>query len=601
MSKMEIYLLDKDNNAKEVISIEKPNTYQELLSKLKQKFKSISENYEIYILDNKNQAVIINNEEKYKKIEDILYIHEIDKDTLEQSIFQINYNKLSESKQEILDDKYNCILCSILIKNEQPYFCYKCQKIFHEECIKGWDQKCKEKKIVLTCPNCRYELPLEKWNKKLNYEDNRIDNGNLMNKMNQYKLNNNMFNSISIIKDKKINELKKSESRHANLINKYENYIEITIGLFKNILNQINSIHSLLELKNNFKLDNLIKKYPLNSDNLELKDISNIINDEFEQFENHLKANTKTDDPDNSYLNQLYIKNNQESIIFNNVNESTYNYAKKNNNNNNSKIMVQNYVDEGNINKKENLLNLFYIDDSEQIKLDEKEMNLVYFAKFKDEYNIFGEQFVENNKDNIELIINGEKSKLINNYKLKKGNNIIKMVIKKNNKLINLSNMFNWCESLKDIRGLKNLDVKFAKDLSYMFYGCSLLSDIKPLENWNVSNCNDFSGMFCGCSNLTDIKPLQNWNVSNGNYFSYMFSGCSSLSDIKPLQNWNVKNGNDFSFFFSECISLSNINDLQKWNVSNGNNFYHMFSGCSSLSDISTLKSWNVSKEELSF
>ena len=211
--------------------------------------------------------------------------------------------------------------------------------------------------------------------------------------------------------------------------------------------------------------------------------------------------------------------------------------------------MVQNYVDEGNINKKENLLNLFYIDDSEQIKLNENEINLIYFAKFKEEYNIFGEQFVENNKDNIELIINGEKSKLINNYKLKKGNNIIKMVIKKNNKLINLSNMFNWCESLKDIRGLKNLDVKFAKDLSYMFYGCSSLSDIKPLENWNVSNCNDFSGMFCGCSNLVDIKPLENWNVSNGNYFSYMFSGCSSLSDIKPLQNWNVKNGNDYSFF----------------------------------------------------
>ena len=120
MSKMEIYLLDKDNNTKEVISIEKPNAYQELSAQLKQKLKSLSENYEIYILDNKNQEIIINNEEKYKKIEDILYIHEIDKDTLEQSIFQINYNKLSESKQEILDDKYNCILCSILIKNEQP-------------------------------------------------------------------------------------------------------------------------------------------------------------------------------------------------------------------------------------------------------------------------------------------------------------------------------------------------------------------------------------------------------------------------------------------------------------------------------------------------
>ena len=49
MSKMEIYLLDKDNNTKEVISIEKPNAYQELSAQLKQKLKSLSENYEIYI------------------------------------------------------------------------------------------------------------------------------------------------------------------------------------------------------------------------------------------------------------------------------------------------------------------------------------------------------------------------------------------------------------------------------------------------------------------------------------------------------------------------------------------------------------------------
>ena len=35
-------------------------------------------------------------------------------------------------------------------------------------------------------------------------------------------------------------------------------------------------------------------------------------------------------------------------------------------------------------------------------------------------YNIFGEKFVENNKNNIELNINGNKSDLENKYKLKK-------------------------------------------------------------------------------------------------------------------------------------------------------------------------------------
>ena len=56
----------------------------------------------------------------------------------------------------------------------------------------------------------------------------------------------------------------------------------------------------------------------------------------------------------------------------------------------------------------------------------------------------------------------------------------------------------------------------------------------------DVSNRNDFSYMFSGCESLSDIKALKNWNISNGNNFKAMFCGCSSLSDIKALENWNV-------------------------------------------------------------
>ena len=51
-------------------------------------------------------------------------------------------------------------------------------------------------------------------------------------------------------------------------------------------------------------------------------------------------------------------------------------------------------------------------------------------------YNIFVEIFVKNNKNNIELNINGKKNKLIKKYKLRKGENNIKMKIK--NKIKNL-------------------------------------------------------------------------------------------------------------------------------------------------------------------
>ena len=46
-------------------------------------------------------------------------------------------------------------------------------------------------------------------------------------------------------------------------------------------------------------------------------------------------------------------------------------------------------------------------------------------------FNIFGEEFVENNKNSIEIVINEKKSSaLINKCELNKGENIIKLIIK---------------------------------------------------------------------------------------------------------------------------------------------------------------------------
>ena len=103
------------------------------------KFIKLPDYYELLILDKNNKKIIIDNEQKYKLAGGILFIHELDKIVEEQSLFEINYNELSESRQEKLDEKYNCLLCTAIIKKESPYFCYQCQKIFHEKCLKEWD------------------------------------------------------------------------------------------------------------------------------------------------------------------------------------------------------------------------------------------------------------------------------------------------------------------------------------------------------------------------------------------------------------------------------------------------------------------------------
>ena len=190
MKNLQIFLLDKSGNTKNEINVTKPKNYQELLDIIKQNFKNLSEYFELFIIDKNEQEIKINIESQFQLIDCILFIRELDCDLLDESLFEKNYNALSESKQEILDDEYNCILCSIIIKKENPYLCYKCQKIFHVKCLKDWESKCKLQKKILMCPNCRNQLSIEKWNRKLNYEEERQEKAKLLNIINVLKKKN---------------------------------------------------------------------------------------------------------------------------------------------------------------------------------------------------------------------------------------------------------------------------------------------------------------------------------------------------------------------------------------------------------------------------
>ena len=283
-----------------------------------------------------------------------------------------------------------------------------------------------------------------------------------------------MNNNINMIKGKKINELKENEIKQNDLIKKYEEYIEKTIAIFKNLLNKINSINNCLNLEKNNKLNNLINAYSLSLKNLSIDEISNVINEELDKFILHFKNGN-----DNNNINngEEIIKKNKQAMekindIFgfittlNNTKINIQNYLNdveklikvkdiekkkdneinnnnsKNNKNNSNKINSVNNNKNNNNNENKNKIN-------EQIKEQPKEskinttfnkINLIYFVKSEGNYIIFGNDFVENNKNNIELIVNEEEKFLVSRYKLKKRENIISIIIKKN--LTNLSKMF---------------------------------------------------------------------------------------------------------------------------------------------------------------
>ena len=584
MSKLILYLLDESKNMKGEIQLKKPKTFQELQKKLNG-INKIPKNFEIIIFKENNEILEINNEEKYKKTDNILFIREININNMRQTLFNINYNKLSESKQAKLDDIYNCILCEIIIENEDPYLCYKCQKIFHQKCLKDWYNKCKSQNKIFNCPNCRNELPIEKWNKKLCYGENLKDTAILLNTY---------------------HNLNDENARQGTLLKRYENIIKKYVDIIKIILYKLDLIHSLMDLEKNDALNELISIYTFDVKKLEIAKLSKVIDEELDKIKNYIinKNKNKCNPNENIFQNNKII-NNQNIII----NKDKY-YHKKNiiirnnlnkiNNININNKEINNIGDEKkNINKKnkiKNNLNEIKVENDEKkiIKVENKKIiDLIYFSKSEGNFNIFGKKFVENNQNNINLIINGNPNKLIETFNLKKGENLIRILINKN--LINIIHMFSGCKTLKDITGLKNLDVKDIKDFSHMFYGCSQLSDIKSLQNWNVSNSNNFSYMFNGCSSLSNLKPLENWNVSNCSYFSYMFQGCASLTNLKSLENWNVSKSNSFYRMFCRCTSLKDINSLRKWNTLNCNNFSYMFQGCSSILDIKGLENWNVS------
>ena len=146
---------------------------------------------------------------------------------------------------------------------------------------------------------------------------------------------------------------------------------------------------------------------------------------------------------------------------------------KEKNKNKINELIKMNEEKENKMNILENKYNelkemVYDIDDNIKDKYKD-EINIIYRTEKEDNYNIFGEKFVEINKNNIELNINGNKSNLISKYKLKEGDNNIKMIIK--NKIIDLQYMFYYCNNLKYIEELKYLNTKYCNN----FYICSLI------------------------------------------------------------------------------------------------------------------------------
>ena len=354
--------------------------------------------------------------------------------------------------------------------------------------------------------------------------------------------------------------------------------------------------------ENNVPSYKLIPKKLLNNNNININNNNINNNNDINNNDNNNINNNISDDDDSCYV---VIKEKKE--LNNDIKEEELiNIIDDNNNEeindeeyfslNLFSIIIDDYKDYPNYNHIETISNLEkYISFSFG---DFNEINLKYeFNEENIQFNsleLFGEIFVNNNKENCFLLINEkimELSRYINISDIYDNSNLIlhfpiqldvKLMELRNKKTNNISFMFYGINTLLPSSDFSKFDTINITKMSYLFYNCSLLKQLPDISKFNTENVTDMSYMFYNCSSIVILPDISTWNMGNISDISYMFCNCESLIIIPDISNWNL-NGNkikNINYLFKNCKSLSKIPKLSKWKINKELYTPEMFDGC---------------------
>ena len=164
---------------------------------------------------------------------------------------------------------------------------------------------------------------------------------------------------------------------------------------------------------------------------------------------------------------------------------------------------------------------------------------------------IFGEKFVEINKNKCNIIINYIEYGLCSHINVKdynydnSGKFRIKLYGVKN--ITSMCQMFHKCRNLLEVPNISQMNTSKITNMNRLFEGCELLERLPNISNWNIENVTDIRGMFYNCKNLKYISDISNWNTSNVTTMREMFWSCSNLktSDLPEVAKWDTRKADD--------------------------------------------------------
>ena len=262
-------------------------------------------------------------------------------------------------------------------------------------------------------------------------------------------------------------------------------------------------------------------------------------------------------------------------------------------------------------------------------------LELEYKATNGSQIQLFGSSFVNNNEDKCKIIYNEKEYDLMEyftfyNYK---HNDSIKIQLRINNNITDISYMFYFCKELLSISDLsdENLNITDINnsfdennsndsseksdnsneiDINENFYNdnftlssiqkntnSSLYNEINDLNYFKeniFTNVTNVSYMFGVCSSLISLPDISKWNTKNVTDMKYMFYGCSSLISLPDISKWDTNKVTDMSYMFYGCSSLISLPDISKWDTKNVTSMDFMFTGCSSLISLPDISKWNT-------
>ena len=228
--------------------------------------------------------------------------------------------------------------------------------------------------------------------------------------------------------------------------------------------------------------------------------------------------------------------------------------------------------------------------------MNKNEIDLIYnIPNNAKDIKIFGEGFVETNKDLCKIIYNNKEYDLSIKFDCKDiKENLLKIKLKGINNVTILDSMFEGCSQLSNLSNFSNMDTSYAILMNNLFKNCKCL-ELPDISNWNTHKVFQMIDMFSGCSSLKSLPDISNWNTSNVFQMNHMFSGSSSLISLPDISKWNTNNVGVMSYMFSGCSSLISLPDISDWNTSNVGDMSYMFSGCSSLKSLPNISKWDIS------